>query len=748
MPVKKTLTSQECKVRLALQLISMPRIKIKKWLNVGMAIILVALLVSLWMIAEALQNSKHFEHLYSILLLINVVALLALLALIGQNLHHLFTQVRKKHAGARLTVRLVILLVMLSSLPVIIVYYFSLEFLYQRIDSWSDVNIENALQDALDLSRATLDARMREALKKTNVVADEIALVSDERVTLQLNELRERSGAYELTLLASNGHIIASNSAEMGHLLPALPNESILLQLKHADSYINLEPQHERGLHIRVVVIVKRQPVRLLQALFPIPSRVRELAESVEAAFVNYEERIYLQQPLKLSFTLALSLVLLLSIFSTIWMAIFIARRFVAPLSDLAEGTRAVAKGDYQKQLPVKHLDELGFLVQSFNEMTRRIAQARNEVKQSQQLADNQRAYLEAVLERLSSGVISLNYEQRLRTANPAFAQIMGLPLNELLGKTLAQLQNDYPTLVPLCTAIQSYFATHAQDWREEITLFGAAGRKILICCATQLSFGQGEQEGYVIVCEDVTTLIHAQRDAAWSEVARRLAHEIKNPLTPIQLSAERLRQKYLRKLPEKNVETLDRMTHTIIQQVEAMKKMVNAFSDYAKIPSLQREPLNLNQLIKEVLDLYHHAPIPIKTLLNDDIPTIEADRGRLRQVLHNLIKNALEADSTDNNSIIIMTRCLKESCFKCVELRLSDQGPGIPENLLDKIFEPYVTTKTKGTGLGLAIVKKIIDEHGGTVWIEQCEGACVVIRLPVVNNACQEKSRGEKLFL
>ncbi len=718
--------------------------QIKKWLNVGIAILLVALLVSLWMIAEALQNSEHFEHLYSILLLINALALLGLLALIAQNLYHLFTQVRQKHAGARLTVRLVILLVILSSLPVIIVYYFSLEFLYQRIDSWSDINIENALQDALDLSRASLDARMREALKKTNVVANEIALVSDQRVTLQLNELRERSGASELTLLASNGHIIASNSAEMGYLLPTLPNESILLQLKHANSYINLEPQHERGLHIRVVVIVQRQPVRLLQALFPIPSRVRELAESVETAFVKYEERIYLQQPLKLSFTLALSLVLLLSIFSTIWMAIFIARRFVAPLSDLAEGTRAVAQGDYKKQLPVKHLDELGFLVQSFNEMTRRVAEARDEVKQSQQLADNQRAYLEAVLKHLSSGVISLNDEQRLRTANPAFAQIMGLPLNELLDKTLAQLQNDYPSLAPLWTTIQSYFATQTQDWREEITLFGAEGRKRLICCATQLSAAQGE--GYVIVCEDVTTLIHAQRDAAWSEVARRLAHEIKNPLTPIQLSAERLRQKYLRQLP--NVETLDRLTHTIIQQVDAMKKMVNAFSDYAKIPSLQREPINLNQLIKEVLDLYHHAPIPIKTLLNDDIPTIEADRGRLRQVLHNLIKNALEAESTDNNSITVTTRCLKESCFKCVELRLSDQGPGIPEKLLDKIFEPYITTKTKGTGLGLAIVKKIIDEHGGTVWIEQSEGTCVVIRLPVVNNACQEKSRGKKGFI
>lgn len=713
--------------------------KIKRWLNVGMGIILAAMLISLWMIAEALQNYERFGHLYSILLLINAVALLALLALIVLNIQHLLSQVRKRLVGSLLTVQLVSFLVILSTMPVVIVYYFSIEFLHQRLDSWFDANIENALMDALDLSRATLDARMREALKKTNVVADEIALVSDEMVALQLNELRQRSDAYELTLLTSNGRIIASNSTYTGHLLPTLPNDSALLQLRHSHSYISLEHKTEQGLHIRAVVkLTQRQPVRLLQALFPIPTRIRELAESVEIAFVNYRERAYLHKPLKQSFTLALSLVLLLSIFSAIWMAFFVARRFVAPLSNLAEGTRAVAKGNYNKHLPVNHLDELGFLVQSFNEMTRKIAQARDEVKQSQQLADSQRAYLEAVLERLSSGVISLDYEQRLRTANPAAAQILGLSSRELLGKTLTQLQNDYSMLQPLCTAIKSYLTNHAQDWRKQITLFGASGRKILICCGTQLrlSSAQGQQDGYVIVCDDVTTLIQAQRDAAWSEVARRLAHEIKNPLTPIQLSAERLRHKYLGKLPEKEADTLDRMTHTIIQQVEAMKTMVNAFSDYAKIPTMHREPLNLNELIKEVLDLYHHPSILINTFLDEKIPIIEADRGRLRQVLHNMIKNALEAKSTDNR-ITIITRYLIESRFECVELRLSDQGPGIPEHMLEKIFEPYVTTKTKGTGLGLAIVKKIIEEHSGSVWVEQTKGACIVIRLPIIGGCC-----------
>ncbi len=697
-----------------------------------MALLLLALLISLWMIADALRNSERFEHLYSLLLLVNVTALLALSILIALNLQHLFYQVQKKRAGARLTVRLVTLLVVLSATPVIVVYYFSLEFLHQRLDNWFDVNIETALTNALDLSQAVLNARMREALKRTISVAEEIALVDDNTIALQLNSLRNRSGASELTLLASNGRIITSNSTYLGHLLPHLPNDSVFLQLKQSDNYVSLEPITDRGLHIRVVVkINQRQPVRLLHALFSIRTRISELAESLEVAFTNYKKKAYLHKPLKMSFTLVLSLVLLLTIFSAVWMAFFVARRFVSPLSHLVEGTRAVARGNYQKKLPVKYLDELGFVVQSFNEMTSKIAQARDEVKQSQQLADSQRAYLEVVLERLSSGVISIDSEQRLRTANPAAAQILGLPLNELLGKTLPQLQNEESRLLPFCSSIHHYLKSHARYWREELTLFGAGGRKILICCGTQLR--QGQQEGYVIVCDDVTTLIQAQRDAAWSEVARRLAHEIKNPLTPIQLSAERLRQKYLRKLPAKEADTLDRLTHTIIEQVDGMKKMVNAFSDYAKNPEIHKVRLNLNQLIKEVLDLY--PQIPIKSILNQEIPHIEADSGRLRQVLHNLIKNALEAKSTDN-CITVTTRYLTESCFGCVELRLSDQGPGIPEHVLDKIFEPYVTTKKKGTGLGLPIVKKIIEEHGGTVWIEQVEGTCVVIRLPGVQ-AC-----------
>jgi nitrogen fixation/metabolism regulation signal transduction histidine kinase len=705
--------------------------KLKKWLNISLLVAsLIILLASLWIITEALHNSERFEHLYSILLLINIMALLALLALIGLNLHNLVNQVHQKRAGARLTLRLVSSLIILSTIPVIIVYYFSLLFLHNNLDNLSDIHINKALNHALDLSQADLDARMRESFKKTLSITEKIELEDDVMISLQLNQLRKDSGASELILLAPNGRIIASNSVYIEQLLPHRPSESVLLQLKQSDSYISIKPIENNGLHIRVIIkFFHNHQQRLLHALFPIPTRISELTQSVEEAINGFREKAYLEKPVKISLTLVLSLVVLLSILSAVWMAFFVARHFVHPLSQLLEGTKAVANGNYEKQLPSNPLYDLDVVVQSFNDMTRKISQARNEVKHSKQLADEQRAYLETVLERLSSGVISLDNKQQLHTANLAAAKILGLSLNNLSNKSITNLKSEYPSLRELCNIIEPHLLHNDNDWSEEINLFGGNGRQVLKCSGTML---QLKSEGYVIVFDDITTMVQAQKTAAWSEVARRLAHEIKNPLTPIQLSAERLRQKYLHKLPAKDAGTLDRMTNTIIQQVDTMKDMVNAFSDYARTPRMNKTALNLNQLIQEVLELYHHSNIKIKTVFDDNLPKFNADRGRLRQVLHNLIKNGLEAKPI-NNKITISTFYQTNNGYKCIEIRIQDQGPGIAKELIDKIFEPYITTKQKGTGLGLAIVKKIIEEHNGTVWIENTSGACVVIRLPTI---------------
>jgi nitrogen fixation/metabolism regulation signal transduction histidine kinase len=422
------------------------------------------------------------------------------------------------------------------------------------------------------------------------------------------------------------------------------------------------------------------------------------------------------------------------------------ARRLVAPVADIARGTRAVAEGDYEQQLPQpKNDDELAFLVSSFNAMTRRIAQARDAADRSQQAVESQRAYLETVLGRLSSGVVVLDAEQRLRTANPAARQILHLTLAEDTAPTLTELELAHPRLERWAEAVLHHLP-QARDWRAEVTLFGGEGRQVLMCRGSPLPEPGAQGPSHVVVFDDVTTLVQAQRDAAWGEVARRLAHEIKNPLTPIQLSAERLRHKLLTKLPEADSGLLDRATRTIVQQVEAMKAMVNDFSNYARAPKIQAEPLVLDRLVCEVLDLYRSAggEVGLDVSLGAGGVRILGDPLRLRQVVHNLIKNAQEAmEGQTDGKIHVRTVLIADPSAApdgpLVELCIADDGPGIDPEMLGRLFEPYVTTKTKGTGLGLAIVKKIIEEHGGIIRADNGErGACITARLPALHGVTE----------
>lgn len=698
------------------------------------------LLASIYLMSGATQNSAQFGRLYSLLLAVNMLALALLVALILRNLIQLVQQYRRNAAGSRLTVRLVIMFTVLAVAPVSVVYYFSLEFLNRGIESWFDVRVEHALEDALELGRRSLDDRLREMLRQTRMLAGELADVPKNAYAIKLNDLRERAEATEMTLLDLQGHVIASSSTDPADIVPSVPNASILRQLRAGLDYAGLDPQRDRGLHVRIAVTVPdtnpTQDDLVLHALYPIAPRINELAESVQKAFTQYKELAYLREPLKYSFTLTLSLVLLLSLLTAVWAAFFSAKRLVAPIRDLAEGTRAVAAGDYDKRLPLPGRDELGFLVRSFNEMTRKIARSRDEARSSQQQVEAERAYLEAVLGRLSSGVLTLDTGHALRTVNSAADHILGIALEHRLGTSLEELPSTYPLLRPLVDAIAPHLQAGGVDWREEVTLLGGGGRKVLMCRGSSLAGVDEFRGGHVIVFDDITALIQAQRDAAWGEVARRLAHEIKNPLTPIRLSAERLRRKYLSRMDGADVEVLDRATHTIVQQVETMKEMVKAFSDYARTPRVRLLPVNINNVIGEVVELYRgDEQTRFRTRLDPALPAVEADAGRLRQLLHNLIKNAMESRAdTERAELEITTRGARDGNGRFVELQVRDNGPGIPKDLLGRLFEPYVTTKRKGTGLGLAIVKKIVEEHGGVLWAENRPegGACIVIRLPV----------------
>ena len=702
----------------------------RNWLPV---ISLMAVLLALLLMSNATENSARFGELYSWLLLFSALSLLLLTGLIGRSVYRLLSSFRKREPGARLSLRLVLLFIAISAIPLGVVYYFSIQFLQRGIDSWFNIEVEQALADGLELSRASLTLRMREVLKHTERMADELADLPESSLALHLWEQLDEIESTEITLFGTSGRIVATANVDPSVILPSQPSEIVLLQVRQGHHYISLDPIRDVGFYIRTVVQVPQrgpnQEGMLLQALYPIPERLSRLADSVQTAFDRYRELVFLRTPLKTSFIITLTLVLLFGVLAALWGALRAARQLVAPIRDLALGTQAVAAGQYNQHLPAGRNDELGFLVDSFNQMTRNLAQARDQSERSQQLVEQQRAYLQVVLSRLSSGVVTLNHEGSLYTYNAAAEHILGVPLDDINEE-----HDDYSR--SFFDAIKPYLETPG-DWRQEITLFTSSGRQVLMCRGSSLPDTVGLQGGHVIVFDDITALLQAQRDAAWGEVARRLAHEIKNPLTPIQLAAERIRRKYLKIIDPAQVRVLESGTHTIVQQVQAMKDMVDAFNEYARAPQLNLKKLSINELITEVLYLYRDYPaaLDIELELDPSEPFIKADSGRMRQLLHNLVKNSIEAISDrEHSKIWIRTRQCHDSGADSVELCVMDNGPGFPDGSLGNIFEPYVTTKLKGTGLGLAIVKKIVEEHGGLIELgpRPQGGAQVIIRLPI----------------
>jgi nitrogen fixation/metabolism regulation signal transduction histidine kinase len=573
-----------------------------------------------------------------------------------------------------------------------------------------------------------------------SVIVRTLVDVSESNAGLTLSDLLERTEALELSLLGKNNRIIAFSSADPGTIVPHRSTEDVLMQVRLGSRYVGLEPVKDLGIHVRLVFPIPpgsgaNTEQRLLQALFPIDQRINTLADSVQQYYNVYTQLNFLRGQLKNSFMLTLSMVLLLSLFSAVWVAFFSAQRLMAPVRDLAEGTQAVAAGDYSKQLRVVGNNELGFLVQSFNDMTRRLAQARSEAQDSQQQVESQRAYLQAILGNLSSGVVTLDPEMRLQTANPVAGKILGIDLLPFVGRFVDEIVEEQDSLKRWVDAIKPLTNQEGQ-WQEELILFTPAGRKVLMCRGTTLPDDIGERGDHVIVFDDITTLVQAQRDAAWGEVARRLAHEIRNPLTPIQLSAERLQFKFQHKMNEADSSMLTRATETIIDQVEAMKKMVTAFTEYARAPAMDLQPLDLNKLIFEITEMYNSPDLQIDRELDSHTPVIQADAPRIRQLLHNLLKNAMEAmEDLSSKHLQVSSRCMDEHGCQFVELQIKDFGHGFPEENMGHYFEPYMTTKAKGTGLGLAIVKKIVEEHGGMVTAENLPdaGAVITIRLPVI---------------
>ncbi len=666
------------------------------------------------------------------LLIVGAVIAIALLVLVGWQLWLLRRRIRAGVFGSKLTFRLMLWFGLVALLPATVVFGASVFFLNRSIETWFDVRVDTALGSGVNLGQAALDDLLADLTKKTERMALALSDAGPGSTITMLSALREQAAVNEATLFDDKGGVVATAAGERAGLLPEIPERAILWQVLQEKAYSRVDDLPEKGLVMRVLVPVYSTSfageTRVLQVLHSVPPSLARDAEAVQSAYRDYQEIAASRLGLKRMYGMALTLTLLLALLLTIALSYLLSERMGAPLRTLARGTRAVAKGDFSQMRSVRSRDELGALIQSFNNMTRQLSEARGEAERNQLQTEQAKAYLESVLANLSSGVVALDHRLRVRAINDAAARILETGAENLSGKPLVEWgEADTPLRKFGEEAAERFIAAEGEDWQAQLEFPRPGHMQILLVRGSKLP--AEVQRGYTLVFDDVTKLIRAERDAAWGEVARRLAHEIKNPLTPIQLSAERLSLRLKDKLAGNDAEMLARATATIINQVGAMKGMVDAFASYARMPSARIAALDLNALVREVLTLYDGANV--RPGLAADLPLAAGDSTLMRQVIHNLLQNAQDALAAKPDGCIgIRTEAMEDS----VRLTVSDNGPGFPEAMMARMFEPYATTKTKGTGLGLPIVKKIVEELKGSIRVENLPGggACVCVTLPV----------------
>ena len=721
-----------------------------------LAALLAALLVSLFLVSGVQQEGgdASLNDRYLWVLIVTLLALVILFWSIGYRLLSLVRNVRSGVPGARLAARWVRNFLALSLPPALIVFFFSAWFLSSTIDSWFDVRVEEALADSLELGQEFLDTRTLEVRNQLRETLDELSMLQEDGEMLRRALLQRvrASGPTELSMIETDGTLVATANISALTGLPERPGDFALVQAGQQGEYAAAEPTADGSLQIRVIQLMPAGfpggSPRFLQAIYPLPPDITTLASTIEREYYRYQNVSYLRGSLKQSFLLILTLVLLLTILLAILAALNSARRMVSPLSRLSTATREVAAGDFGKKVAVGPRDEIGFLVESFNQMTQALKSASQSAEESRAELQAQGEFLEAVLGNLSSGVLTLDHEGRLITANAASIRILGLPERSAgdlansrpAGRQLEYLRQQAPFLEPFVEAIRRQTDRGKNEWQMEIRVDRPDAPLVLLMRGTRLPLltppGEGPGFGQVVVFDDVTILNRAQRDAAWAEVARRLAHEVKNPLTPIRLAAERLRMKLSGKLGDSDAAMLERASDTIVSQVEALRRLVDAFGDYAQEPQISREAIRLDELVREVVTLYQQGDTGLRFTLDlcPGPPGLAADSGRLRQMLHNLIRNAREAGGDAGAAIDIRSHVITDQGGTWLLLELRDGGPGFPAAVLEQPFEPYVTSKSGGRGLGLAICRKIVSEHNGRIAIANHPegGARVDVLLPL----------------
>lgn len=712
--------------------------------------------ILLFLLASASENTWLFDEYYPWIVGANISVALTLFSLVCFLLWRLYGRYRRGLFGSRLMSKLVLVFALIGILPGSVIYLVSVQFVSRSIESWFNVKVESALESGLNLGRSALDSSLQDLKVKSRTLASELSEMSDAAIMNQLPKLLENSSLSEALVVTSNGNLIAS-SGNLTNLLPDLPTPSMLVRARTAEGYGAIEGETDASdknaertpaLRLRVVIAIRgdgslltlRSQTRYLQIIQPVSAQLAANAEALRSAYGEYQERALARSGLKRFYLVTLTLTLLLTIFAAMASAFFLATDLAKPLLLLAEGTKAVAEGDLSPRPIVASSDELGVLTQSFNSMTRQLSEAQDAVERNRLALEDAKAYLESVLANMSAGVMVLDSQLRLVTFNASACRILQCDLTPFLEQAFSSLTGLSAFTSTIIRAFSEQNAQTAgrdkevddQHWQQQIdfalneTSNETVEQISLLARGSRLPVGSGI--GHVVVFDDISDLISGQRLVAWSEVARRLAHEIKNPLTPIQLSAERLQMKLHAKLTGDDAALLERGTNTIVKQVTAMQEMVDNFRDYAKTPTPVLASLDLNALISEILELYM-GEIETKIIevqLAPHLPAILGDATQLRQVMHNLIKNAQDAIAETNAlehspKIQLLTEAIhypeaNGAMKTAVRLSITDNGPGFDARLISRAFEPYVTSKPKGTGLGLPVVKKIIEEHGGRI--------------------------------
>ncbi|MBB5214774.1 nitrogen fixation/metabolism regulation signal transduction histidine kinase [Parapusillimonas granuli] len=728
------------------------------------ALALLALLV--W----STGNASRYAQQYDTLLVLNGILAVALIFWVLALSARLLRQIRRRQFGARLTARFTLYFALIGVLPGALIYVLSVEFMSRSIESWFNVRVDTALEAGLNLGRAALDSQLDDLNARAKEMSAKLGNANDAEMSLVISRLRESYGVAEAMIFTGNGRLIAFSSSAYGQLLPDLPPASVINQLRVSRYYSAAEadevdePAKDRdgeavaqaGLHLRVVlpintverlssVLGMAPDARWLQVIEPVPEQIARNANQVQQGFRDYQELALSRLGLRKLYGITLTLALILAVFAAIVFALSVSRRLVRPLLSLAAGTQAVGVGDYRPLPEPPEKDEVGQLTRSFNAMTRQLDEARHMVENNRQQLERSNVYLESVLSNLSSGVLVFDEMFRVSMFNQGAQSILRTDLRSVKGRPLETADGAFA----LSQLIRQAFAAHAavgserQYWQQqfELELEAAVDNEKKKHIVTLLARGthlrvDGRGNGYLVVFDDISEVISANRTVAWGEVARRLAHEIKNPLTPIQLSAERLAMKLEGKLSDEDAAMLTRSTATIVNQVASLKQMVDDFREYARTPPAQMQRIEINALIADVLALYGWDPeggmvrddgqsMHIDVEFDRAVPDIEGDPTQLRQVIHNLLANARDAASQHQPlaeaRIHVQTKLMYSGAEgdtqrSGVRLTITDNGCGFPSQVLARVFEPYVTTKASGTGLGLAIVKKIIEEHGGRI--------------------------------